>query len=74
MGMIECAHGSALITDRLRWHAAATPHRPAYTFLRDDGTMDEITYGQLSSALRQVPAQCCCTPPVSNSSRSISPA
>jgi acyl-CoA synthetase (AMP-forming)/AMP-acid ligase II/alkylation response protein AidB-like acyl-CoA dehydrogenase/acyl carrier protein len=47
MGMIESAHGSALITDRLRWHAAATPHRPAYTFLRDDGTMDEITYGQL---------------------------
>lgn len=36
-----------LITERLREHARATPDRLAYTFLRDDGKIDELTYGQL---------------------------
>lgn len=36
-----------LITERLRQHARATPDRLAYTFLRDDGKIDELTYGQL---------------------------
>jgi len=36
-----------LLTERLRRHAQATPDRLAYTFLRDDGKIDEITYGQL---------------------------
>jgi acyl-CoA synthetase (AMP-forming)/AMP-acid ligase II/alkylation response protein AidB-like acyl-CoA dehydrogenase/acyl carrier protein len=35
------------VTERLRWHARATPDRMAYTFLRDDGKIDELTYGQL---------------------------
>ncbi|WP_051971276.1 AMP-binding protein [Massilia sp. 9096] len=36
-----------LITERLREHARTTPDRLAYTFLRDDGKIDELTYGQL---------------------------
>jgi acyl-CoA synthetase (AMP-forming)/AMP-acid ligase II/alkylation response protein AidB-like acyl-CoA dehydrogenase/acyl carrier protein len=36
-----------LITQRLRSHACLTPDRLAYTFLRDDGKIDQITYGQL---------------------------
>ena len=36
-----------LLTDRLRLHARATPDRVVYTFLRDDGKVDEITFGQL---------------------------
>src|SRR5437764_13264233 len=36
-----------LITARLREHARETPDRLAYTFLRDDGKIDELTYGQL---------------------------
>ncbi|QJD99499.1 AMP-binding protein [Massilia forsythiae] len=41
-------HGTLeLLTDRLRHHAQAAPERLAYTFLRDDGKIDEITYGQL---------------------------
>jgi acyl-CoA synthetase (AMP-forming)/AMP-acid ligase II/alkylation response protein AidB-like acyl-CoA dehydrogenase/acyl carrier protein len=36
-----------LLTERLRAHARATPDRLAYTFLRDDGKIDEISFGQL---------------------------
>ena len=36
-----------LLTDRLRLHARTTPDRLVYTFLRDDGKVDEITFGQL---------------------------
>jgi acyl-CoA synthetase (AMP-forming)/AMP-acid ligase II/alkylation response protein AidB-like acyl-CoA dehydrogenase/acyl carrier protein len=36
-----------LVTERLREHARETPDRLAYTFLRDDGKIDELTYGQL---------------------------
>lgn len=36
-----------LLTGRLREHARATPDRLAYTFLRDDGRIDEISYGEL---------------------------
>ncbi|WP_460826613.1 AMP-binding protein, partial [Massilia terrae] len=36
-----------LLTERLREHARAAPGRLAYTFLRDDGRIDEITYGEL---------------------------
>lgn len=41
------AGGITLITDSLRQHARSTPHRLAYTFLRDDGKIDQISYGQL---------------------------
>jgi acyl-CoA synthetase (AMP-forming)/AMP-acid ligase II/alkylation response protein AidB-like acyl-CoA dehydrogenase/acyl carrier protein len=36
-----------LLHERLRRHARQTPDRLAYTFLRDDGKIDELTYGQL---------------------------
>jgi acyl-CoA synthetase (AMP-forming)/AMP-acid ligase II/alkylation response protein AidB-like acyl-CoA dehydrogenase/acyl carrier protein len=36
-----------LLTERLRQHARTAPDRLAYTFLRDDGRIDEITYGEL---------------------------
>ena len=36
-----------LVTERLREHARETPDHLAYTFLRDDGKIDELTYGQL---------------------------
>lgn len=36
-----------LLTERLRHHAHATPERLAYTFLRDDGKIDEIRFGDL---------------------------
>ena len=42
------AAGTVLITDRLQLHARSTPERLAYTFLRDDGKIDEITYGELA--------------------------
>ncbi|TFW34664.1 AMP-binding protein [Massilia horti] len=38
---------TASLTERLRDHARRTPQRLAYTFLRDDGRIDEITYGEL---------------------------
>ncbi|MDQ2819988.1 MAG: AMP-binding protein [Pseudomonadota bacterium] len=38
----------ALITARLQYHAHSKPHQIAYTFLRDDGKIDEITYGALA--------------------------
>jgi len=37
----------AMLTERLRHHAHATPDRLAYTFLRDDGRIDEIRFGEL---------------------------
>lgn len=37
----------AMLTERLRHHAHATPERLAYTFLRDDGRIDEIRFGEL---------------------------
>lgn len=36
-----------LLHEQLRRHARQTPDRLAYTFLRDDGKIDELTYGQL---------------------------
>jgi acyl-CoA synthetase (AMP-forming)/AMP-acid ligase II/alkylation response protein AidB-like acyl-CoA dehydrogenase/acyl carrier protein len=36
-----------LITERLRQHARTMPDHLAYTFLRDDGKIDELTYAQL---------------------------
>ncbi len=45
-----------LITERLRSHAAHTPDRLAYTFLRDDGKIDEITYGELEQRSRALAA------------------
>jgi acyl-CoA synthetase (AMP-forming)/AMP-acid ligase II/alkylation response protein AidB-like acyl-CoA dehydrogenase/acyl carrier protein len=39
--------GNILVTERLREHARETPDRLAYTFLRDDGKIDQLTYGQL---------------------------
>ncbi|MEN3277296.1 MAG: hypothetical protein V7631_3086 [Massilia sp.] len=36
-----------LLTDRLRLHARTTPDRTVYTFLRDDGKVDEVTFSQL---------------------------
>ena len=41
------ASNTELLTDRLRLHARATPDRLVYTFMRDDGKVDEITFGQL---------------------------
>src|SRR5690349_17349857 len=38
---------SVLLHERLRQHALRTPDRLAYTCLRDDGKIDELTYGQL---------------------------
>jgi acyl-CoA synthetase (AMP-forming)/AMP-acid ligase II/alkylation response protein AidB-like acyl-CoA dehydrogenase/acyl carrier protein len=46
----------ALITERLRSHARHTPDRLAYTFLRDDGKIDEITYGELEQRSRSLAA------------------
>jgi acyl-CoA synthetase (AMP-forming)/AMP-acid ligase II/alkylation response protein AidB-like acyl-CoA dehydrogenase/acyl carrier protein len=40
-------HECTLLHERLRRHARQTPDRLAYTFLRDDGKIDELTYGQL---------------------------
>lgn len=45
-----------LITERLRSHARDTPDRLAYTFLRDDGKIDEITYGELEQRSRALAA------------------
>jgi acyl-CoA synthetase (AMP-forming)/AMP-acid ligase II/alkylation response protein AidB-like acyl-CoA dehydrogenase/acyl carrier protein len=42
------ADGMDTITARLQSHAAAMPHQVAYTFLRDDGKTDDITYGVLA--------------------------
>jgi len=43
----------ALLTERLRLHAQRTPQRLAYTFLRDDGKIDEVRYQELEQrALR----------------------
>jgi acyl-CoA synthetase (AMP-forming)/AMP-acid ligase II/alkylation response protein AidB-like acyl-CoA dehydrogenase/acyl carrier protein len=39
----------ALLTERLQHHARRDPDRLAYTFLRDDGKVDQITYGELAS-------------------------
>jgi acyl-CoA synthetase (AMP-forming)/AMP-acid ligase II/alkylation response protein AidB-like acyl-CoA dehydrogenase/acyl carrier protein len=41
------AQAAPTITERLRAHARLTPSKVAYTFLRDDGKVDEITYGEL---------------------------
>jgi acyl-CoA synthetase (AMP-forming)/AMP-acid ligase II/alkylation response protein AidB-like acyl-CoA dehydrogenase/acyl carrier protein len=38
---------TVLLHEKLREHAQQTPDRLAYTFLRDDGKIDELTYGQL---------------------------
>jgi acyl-CoA synthetase (AMP-forming)/AMP-acid ligase II/alkylation response protein AidB-like acyl-CoA dehydrogenase/acyl carrier protein len=38
---------TVLLHEKLREHAQQTPGRLAYTFLRDDGKIDELTYGQL---------------------------
>jgi acyl-CoA synthetase (AMP-forming)/AMP-acid ligase II/alkylation response protein AidB-like acyl-CoA dehydrogenase/acyl carrier protein len=46
----------ALITERLRIHARLAPNRLAYTFLRDDGKIDEITYGELEQRARAIGA------------------
>jgi acyl-CoA synthetase (AMP-forming)/AMP-acid ligase II/alkylation response protein AidB-like acyl-CoA dehydrogenase/acyl carrier protein len=45
-----------LLPDRLRAHAQLTPQRLAYTFLRDDGKIDEITYGGLDQRARALAA------------------
>ncbi|MGX4640601.1 AMP-binding protein [Massilia sp. SYSU DXS3249] len=45
--MTQPSGAIALLTERLRQHAQATPERLVYTFLRDDGKVDEITFGQL---------------------------
>jgi acyl-CoA synthetase (AMP-forming)/AMP-acid ligase II/alkylation response protein AidB-like acyl-CoA dehydrogenase/acyl carrier protein len=42
------ADGMDTITARLQSHAAAMPHQVAYTFLREDGRTDDITYGALA--------------------------
>jgi acyl-CoA synthetase (AMP-forming)/AMP-acid ligase II/alkylation response protein AidB-like acyl-CoA dehydrogenase/acyl carrier protein len=45
---IDTVHNdSVLLHERLRQHARRTPDRLAYTFLRDDGKIDELSYGQL---------------------------
>jgi acyl-CoA synthetase (AMP-forming)/AMP-acid ligase II/alkylation response protein AidB-like acyl-CoA dehydrogenase/acyl carrier protein len=41
------ASAAPTIIERLREHARLTPARVAYTFLRDDGKVDEITFGEL---------------------------
>jgi acyl-CoA synthetase (AMP-forming)/AMP-acid ligase II/alkylation response protein AidB-like acyl-CoA dehydrogenase/acyl carrier protein len=45
-----------LLTERLSRHADNTPDRLAYTFLRDDGKIDEITYGELAQRARGLAA------------------
>ena len=40
-------HGGGTITDRLRVHAVEARHKVAYTFLRDDGREDSISFGSL---------------------------
>ena len=42
------ADGMETITARLQSHATAMPHQVAYTFLREDGTTDDIAYGALA--------------------------
>jgi acyl-CoA synthetase (AMP-forming)/AMP-acid ligase II/alkylation response protein AidB-like acyl-CoA dehydrogenase/acyl carrier protein len=58
--MLLPATAVAPLTERLRSHARLTPQRVAYTFLRDDGKIDELTYGELerrASALAATLAQ-----------------
>jgi acyl-CoA synthetase (AMP-forming)/AMP-acid ligase II/alkylation response protein AidB-like acyl-CoA dehydrogenase/acyl carrier protein len=45
-----------IITERLQAHADSVPHRTAYTFLRDDGKVDEITFGELDAQARALAA------------------
>lgn len=45
-----------LLTERLREHARAAPGRLAYTFLRDDGRIDEISYGALERRATELAA------------------
>lgn len=45
-----------IITERLRMHAESTPQRIAYTFLRDDGKIDEITFKELDDRARALAA------------------
>ena len=42
------ADGMDTITARLQSHAASMPHQVAYTFLREDGKTDDLTYGALA--------------------------
>jgi 8-amino-7-oxononanoate synthase len=44
---IEFASGDVTIVDRLRRHAKALPGGVAYTFLRDEGDADSLTFEQL---------------------------
>ena len=44
------------ITERLRTHAEIIPNQVAYTFLRDDGKIDTITYGKLFHDVRLLAA------------------
>jgi acyl-CoA synthetase (AMP-forming)/AMP-acid ligase II/alkylation response protein AidB-like acyl-CoA dehydrogenase/acyl carrier protein len=45
-----------IITERLRMHAESTPQCIAYTFLRDDGKIDEITFKELDDRARALAA------------------
>jgi acyl-CoA synthetase (AMP-forming)/AMP-acid ligase II/alkylation response protein AidB-like acyl-CoA dehydrogenase/acyl carrier protein len=54
--MAAMAAPPELITQRLRTHAQRTPQRLAYTFLRDDGKIDEITYHELDLRARTLAA------------------
>ena len=46
----------ALLTERLQHHARQDPDRLAYTFLRDDGKVDQITYGELAGRAQALAA------------------
>lgn len=45
------------ITDRLRVHSELSPHEEAYTFLREDGNADVITYRNLYDDSRGLAAE-----------------
>ena len=45
------------IIGRLRSHAERSPAKAAYTFLRDDGRIDAVTYSQLYDEVRSLAAE-----------------
>jgi acyl-CoA synthetase (AMP-forming)/AMP-acid ligase II/alkylation response protein AidB-like acyl-CoA dehydrogenase/acyl carrier protein len=48
---------TSLLIERLQLHAQKMPDRLAYTFLRDDGKIDEITYAELDARARVLAAK-----------------
>jgi acyl-CoA synthetase (AMP-forming)/AMP-acid ligase II/alkylation response protein AidB-like acyl-CoA dehydrogenase/acyl carrier protein len=50
------ADGSDTITARLQSHARSMPHQVAYSFLREDGATEDLTYGVLAERATRLAA------------------